>query len=101
MFDSVAGAIVPICILSALTGFACSYLRRWWLTALLAVILPVAIAYAWFWLPQFIAPLTSGDNPDPWDLIATSYWSLFAVPVSVASVVLARLFRAKMKRYGA
>src|ERR1700751_430514 len=99
MFDSVTGAAVPICILAALTGFTCSYLRGPWLRALLAVILPVAISYAWFWLPQLIAPLTSGDNPRPWDLIATTYWSLFAVPVSVASVVLACLVRTKMKRH--
>jgi len=95
MFDSAAGGVVPICVLAALVGGGCSFLHRWWLRAFFAIVIPIGIGYAWFWLPQLIAPQAHGDPLRPWDLIAATYWSMFAVPTSLVALVLSRLARAK------
>ena len=97
MFDSVEGGIVPVCLLTAAVAFGFSYLR-FTVTALLASIAAaVAIGYGWFWIPQLINSQQGGDSLRPWDLIATSIWSMFAVPVAIAVVLIARHLRAKGK----
>jgi hypothetical protein len=97
MFDSAPSAVVPICVLAALVGIGLSYVHRLWLGALLAIVVPIGIGYAWFWLPQLIAPQPHGDPLRPWDLIATTYWSTFAVPTSLVAWCFSRLVRAKRK----
>ena|SRR5664279_2726015 len=98
VFDSAAGGVVPICALAALVGVGCAFLPRWWLAALLAIVVPVGIGYAWFWLPWLITQRPHVDPLRPWDLIATTYWSMFAVPTSLAAMFLARLVRARRGR---
>jgi len=98
MFDSVDGGVIPICVLAALAGFAGPYFRQWWLGALFAVGVTIGIAYAWFWLPELILPREHGDSLRPWDLIATTYWSMFAVPTALVALFISRLARAKRGR---
>jgi hypothetical protein len=85
-------------VLAALVRIGCSFLRRWWLGAFLAIVAPIGIGYAWFWLPQLIPSQAPGDPLRPWDLIATTYWSMFAVPISLVALFLSRLVRAKRVR---
>lgn len=95
MFDSLEGGIVPVCLLAASVAFGFSYLRFTLAAVVASTASAVAIGYGWFWVPQLIAPQHGGDSLTPWDLIATSYWSMFAVPVAVAVVLVARHLRAR------
>jgi hypothetical protein len=95
MFDSAAGGVVPICVLATLAGVGCSFLHRWWLGACFAIVIPIGIGYAWFWLPQLIAPQVHGDPLRPWDLIAITYWSMFAIPAALLAMFFSRFIRAK------
>jgi hypothetical protein len=53
----------------------------------------IAIGYGWFWVPQLIFRQQHGDSLRPWDLIATAYWSMFAVPVAIVVVLVSRRLR--------
>ena len=85
-------------MLAALVGFGCSFLRRWWVSAIVAIVVPIGIAYAWFWLPELLQPRAHVDPLQPWDLIATTYWSMFAVPAALAAMFLSRLVRGNRDR---
>jgi len=80
MFDSVAGGILPICLLSALAGFGLSRVRARWLALTFATVAAIAIAYAWFWVPRLLGIGAHVDAQGGWDLVATAAWSVFSVP---------------------
>jgi len=87
MFNSVAGGIIPICILAALAGIALASLRPRWVALLLSALAAIAVSYAWFWLPQLLWPAAHTDPQGGWGLVATIFWSVFAVPVAVATLL--------------
>jgi hypothetical protein len=97
MFDSVEGGIIPVCLLAGAAAFGFSYLRFTAAAVLASIAAAVAIGYGWFWVPQLIVPQQGGDSLRPWDLIATSYWSMFAVPFAIVVVLVARHLRTRRK----
>jgi hypothetical protein len=94
MFDSLEGGFLPICVLAGASGYAFSRLRAWWMGLLGVLVVPIAIAYAWFWICTFMEP-PGGDPIHPWDMIATTIWSVFAVPTALIAFLIARAVRAK------
>jgi hypothetical protein len=95
MLDSVEGGIIPVCLLSGVAAIGISYLRRTLAALAASIAAAIAIGYGWFWVPQLIFRQPHGDSLRPWDLIATSYWSMFAVPVAIAVVLVCRHIRKK------
>ena len=93
MFDSVEGGIVPVCVLAAVAAVVLSKVRSAWLASMSAAAVAVAIGYVWVWLPYVLAPRHGGDPLRPWDLVATAYWSLFAVPVAIVVLFITRRLR--------
>jgi hypothetical protein len=88
MFDSVENGVVPICVLSILLGASSALLLRRRGGGVVAFVGPMVLAYAWFWLPRLTCLFDahpSGESLHPWDVIVATYWSIFAVPSSVAA----------------
>jgi heme/copper-type cytochrome/quinol oxidase subunit 2 len=61
------------------------------------LLVPIGIAYSWFWIATLMEP-AGGDPIRPWDLIATTIWSIFAIPTSLAVFLVARFVRAKRQK---
>ena len=101
MFNSVAGGIIPICVLAALAGISLASLRSRWLSLLLATLAAIAIAYVWFWLPTLLWPDAHTDPQGGWDLVATVFWSVFAVPTAVVALLIVQRRRAAKARAAA
>ena len=89
MFDSVAGGYLPISLIASVVGVACARGRSRIVGFVLATCLPVVVAYTWFWIPRVFEP-SGGDSLRPWDLVATTMWSVAAVPVSLLSYAVSR-----------
>lgn len=90
MFDSVAGGIIPICVLAVLAGIALASVRSRRVALFLAVVVAIAISYAWYWLPLIIWPPAHIDPQGGWDLVATILWSVFSIPTAVATLLLVK-----------
>ena len=86
MFDSLSGGYVPICAAALVVAWFLAAVRSIWLRAALAVIAPVAISLAWYFLPALFKPSPSGDGEMGWGFITAATWSVAAVPVSVVAV---------------
>jgi hypothetical protein len=92
MFGSVDGGYIPVCLLGLIAGVASERIATRWLSVTAAALAPVLIAYAWFWVPELFSP-TGGDSLRPWDLIATTMWSVFAVPTSLLALIVSKQVR--------
>jgi hypothetical protein len=88
MFNSLASAAIPICLLSALAGIALGRWRQRSLAMLFAVLAVIAISSAWWWLPMLLWPQEHTDPQGGWGLVAVFYWSLFAIPVAVVTLLI-------------
>jgi|SRR3984957_8189854 len=93
MFDDTAGGVLPICLASIAIGFLLSRISSTPLAILLAVIAPVATAYAWYWLGNLVTSGWRQPEQGGWDLVATAYWSMFAIPTCLISLFASRLLR--------
>jgi hypothetical protein len=93
MFDSIAGGIIPVCLLAAFVGFALSQLRSRLIALALASLGAVAVSYAWFWLPRVLGIGAHADPQGGWDLVATVAWSVLSVPAAVISQIVGRKWR--------
>jgi hypothetical protein len=98
MFDSVQSALIPICILAGLVGYVLSAWSRRWLALLSAALLAIAVSCVWWWLPLILWPQEHTDPQGGWGLVAIFVWSLFAVPVSVTTLLIAGRYRAHRSR---
>jgi hypothetical protein len=94
MFESVAGGIIPTCVLAALAGIGLASLRIRWVALLVAVLTAIAVSYAWYWLPQLIWPAAHTDPQAGWGLVATIAWSVFAVPTAIVALLIVQKNRA-------
>jgi formate hydrogenlyase subunit 3/multisubunit Na+/H+ antiporter MnhD subunit len=97
MFDGTAGGVLPICLASIAIGFLLSKNSSKWLAILLAVIAPVAIAYAWYWPANLVTSGWRQPEQGGWDLVATAYWSMFAIPTCLISLFVSRLLRKRSR----
>jgi RsiW-degrading membrane proteinase PrsW (M82 family) len=98
MFDSLAGGFLPTSILAALASVVLTLVRREVVAIILAAFTAVAISYLWFHLPEFLWPAEHTDPQGGWDLVATFFWSIVAVPSAVVTQLVTRHWHASRKR---
>src|SRR4051812_12835350 len=83
-----------VCFMAAALGYVCALMRSRWAALPLATLGPIAISCLWFSL-RTLSELPSVDSIRPWDLIATTLWSAYAIPTSLVVLIAVRLIRAK------
>jgi TRAP-type mannitol/chloroaromatic compound transport system permease small subunit len=55
----------------------------------LAPLVAILISYAWYYFAQLFGTADHGDPQGGWDLVATAFWSLFAVPSAIVALLIA------------
>lgn len=101
MFDSVEGGYVPICFITAFAAWFLSKLGRITVRALLALLIPIALSFAWYFIPDLFRAHPERQDPAfvAWGFVAATAWSAAAVPVSIIVVVISSFIR-KRSAYG-
>jgi hypothetical protein len=91
----VRGGILPpgvivVSILSVAVAYLCSKLRSWPMGLCAAVFAPVFVCYviAWGLMTPLLHP--GAEPAGGWDLVATIFWTIWAVPVCLANYVFFR-----------
>ena len=76
---------VVVWLIAAVVGYLSSRFRSPLLGFLICIVAPVLVAYALAWV--LMSPLLHPDAEAQggWDLVATIFWSCWAVPVSMAT----------------
>lgn len=85
MFDSLSGGYVPICAAVLIAAWFLAGIRSASTRAIAALLLPVAISLAWYFVPAMVRGFT-GDGWVGWGFIIAATWSIVAVPLSVLAV---------------
>src|ERR1700741_132380 len=97
MLDSVAGGVIIVCVLPVVIGLLGAHLRSTLLGAVVVVVGPVVVSYALAQMEMSPRLHPGAESPKPWDLIATTVWSLWSVPVAVG-VLLLQKWRQRSRR---
>ena len=104
MFDSLQAGYAPICLLVLAASWFIARVGSPRLRVALALVTPVAISAAWFFMPRLPAPfrpLAFNEDPwVPWGFMATAAWAVFAVPVSVLGTFGFWLTRRRSPKHG-
>ena len=102
MFNSLSAGYIPICLIVVVIAWFIAKVRNIGLRVVFAFIVPIVVSFGWFFiprLPKLFRPLQFGEDPwVGWGLIAAATWSIVAVPLSIASVVIFVLIRQRGKR---
>lgn len=96
MFNSLSAGYLPICVVTVLAAWFVSSIRSFRLRAVSAVLAPIAISMAWYFVPALMR--SPEDGWIGWGLIATSAWSIVAVPVGIAATLCLSLVRGRRSR---
>ena len=90
MFDSLSGGYLPICVLVLGFAWLIAKVKNVVARALLTVASPLMVSFAWFFMPRMFRlfrPLDPGeDSWVGWGIMASTSWSIAAVPLSIVAV---------------
>jgi hypothetical protein len=90
LFNSLDVGFAPICLIVVATSWVVAGARQLWVRALLAVLIPIIVSFAWGFLPLLLGifrPLRFGeDDRVPWIFMAVMAWSAASVPVGAIAV---------------
>jgi hypothetical protein len=102
MFNSLDAGFVPIGNIVVAISWFVARARLLWVRGLLSVLVPIAISFAWGFLPRLpdvFRPLRFGeDDRIPWILMAVMTWSAVSVPVGAIAVILFSLWRKRFSK---
>ena len=92
MFNSLEGGYFPICVITVVASWFVSKFRRVLIRALFALLIPIAVSLAWYFIPNLFR-----TQEDPglvgWGIVTATAWSAAAVPVSIITVVIFAFIR--------
>ena len=103
MFDSVDGGFIPIGLIVIAASWFVAGVRPVWRVWVLSLVVPVAVAVAWGFLPRLpdlFRPLQVAEESwVPWIIMGILMWSAAAVPVGLIATLVFYQVR-KRKSHG-
>lgn len=97
MFDSVSGGYIPLALLAGLVGAVVGVLTRSWIALIIPPVVAVLACYLWFWFPIWTGITSLSESAAGWDLVATAFWSVAAVPASIVAFIVVRVLRLRAR----
>ena len=102
MFDSLNNGYMAIYIIVLACSWCIAKIRNSVFRIGIAVIIPIIISFGWFFVPRInklLIPLQFNEDPwVSWGIIAAAAWSIIAVPLSIASVLLFAFIQQRKER---
>ena len=90
MVDSVSGGVPIVCALSIACAVFAARLRSRVAGFIVAMFAPLLVSFLLAWLLMSPVLHRSAEYQGGWDLVATLLWSLWGVPVGIASFMITR-----------